>query len=227
MSLPTLAHPGQLLGPASRFASGPGTHIFNSQLYASLGGPVLLNPPTPASALIKAYPAAKSAPATANPSLGIPRLTSSSNTLPTVDSVVLCRVTRIQTRQATVAILVVGDEVCKDEFTGVVRREDVRATEKDKVVLGDGFRPGDIVRALVVRSIEQPLCGNYHELTVRGLSQISLGDQSNYYLSTAKNELGVIMATSEAGNAMYPISWKEFKDPLTGQTESRKVAKPF
>lgn len=49
------------------------------------------------------------------------------------------------------AILVVGDDVCKDEFNGVIRREDVRATEKDKVVLGDGFRPGDIVRALVVR----------------------------------------------------------------------------
>jgi exosome complex component CSL4 len=57
--------------------------------------------------------------------------------------------------------------------------------------------------------------------------QVSLGDQSNYYLSTARNELGVIMAKSEAGNTMFPISWKEFKDPVTGQTESRKVAKPF
>ncbi len=59
------------------------------------------------------------------------------------------------------------------------------------------------------------------------LKQISLGDQSNYYLTTGKNELGVIMAKSEAGNTMYPISWKEFKDPETGMTESRKVAKPF
>ena len=57
--------------------------------------------------------------------------------------------------------------------------------------------------------------------------QISLGDQSNYYLSTAKNELGVLMAKSEAGNTMVPISWKEFRDPETGVTESRKVAKPF
>ena len=57
--------------------------------------------------------------------------------------------------------------------------------------------------------------------------QISLGDQSNYFLTTAKNELGVIMASSEAGNAMFPISWREFKDPETGLTESRKVAKPF
>lgn len=57
--------------------------------------------------------------------------------------------------------------------------------------------------------------------------QISLGDQTAYYLSTASNHLGVIMATSEAGNAMYPVSWKEYRDPHTGLSESRKVAKPF
>ena len=110
-----------------------------------------MNASTPASASPKTKPVVKSNQATAKPTVGIPNLSSSSNTLPTVDSVVLCRVTRIQTRQVTVAILVVGDDVCKDEFNGVIRREDVRATEKDKVVLGDGFRPGDIVRALVVR----------------------------------------------------------------------------
>lgn len=151
MSLPALAHPGQPLGPASKYSPGPGTHIYNSQVYASLGGPVLVGSPTAAPAPPKTNSAAKSNHATAKPSVGIPHLASSSNTLPTVDSIVLCRVTRIQTRQATVAILVVGDDVCQDEFNGVIRREDVRATEKDKVVLGDGFRPGDIVRALVVR----------------------------------------------------------------------------
>ena len=57
--------------------------------------------------------------------------------------------------------------------------------------------------------------------------QISLGDQSNYYLSTAKNEFGVLMAKSEAGNTMVPISWREFRYPVTGETETRKVAKPF
>ena len=35
------------------------------------------------------------------------------------------------------------------------------------------------------------------------------------------------MAKSEVGNTMFPISWKEFQDPITGLTESRKVAKPF
>jgi len=60
-----------------------------------------------------------------------------------------------------------------------------------------------------------------------GCRKISLGDQANYYLSTARNDLGVIMATSEAGNTMYPISWKEYRDPETGVGEARKVAKPY
>lgn len=55
--------------------------------------------------------------------------------------------------------------------------QDVRATEKDKVKIYNSFRPGDIVRAEV----------------------ISLGDARHYMLSTAKNELGVIFATSVAG----------------------------
>lgn len=59
------------------------------------------------------------------------------------------------------------------------------------------------------------------------MDQISLGDQSNYYLSTASNGFGVIMAVSEAGNTMYPVSWKEYKDPETGLSEARKVAKPY
>jgi len=65
-----------------------------------------------------------------------------------------------------------------------------------------------------------------------------LGDQQSYYLSTARNELGVLFATSQgmkgfmltltvAGELMYPISWKEMKCPKTGDIEERKTAKPF
>lgn len=70
---------------------------------------------------------------------------------------VLCRVVRVRTRQVDVVILAVGGEggeggedVCSDEWQAVVRREDVRATEKDKVVTAEGFRVGDVVRAVVV-----------------------------------------------------------------------------
>lgn len=92
-----------------------------------------------------------------------------------------------------------------DSYPGIIRREDVRATEKEKVITSEGFRVGDLVRAVV----------------------ISLGDQANYYLSTARNEFGVLMARSEDGNPMVPVSWKEFRDEVTGRREERKVAKPF
>ncbi|CAG8525660.1 12539_t:CDS:2 [Ambispora leptoticha] len=82
---------------------------------------------------------------------------------------------------------------------------DVRATEKDKVKIYNSFRPGDIIRAEV----------------------ISLGDARSYYLSTAKNELGVIYAQSVAGEAMIPISWKEMQCPKTKAIELRKCAKPL
>ena len=49
------------------------------------------------------------------------------------------------------AVLVVGEEVCGDEWMAVVRREDVRvAGGKEGVVCGEGFRVGDLVRGVVV-----------------------------------------------------------------------------
>ena len=147
-----------------------------------------------------------------------------------------------------------GGSVCGEEWAGVIRREDVRATEKDRVVCQEGFRVGDVVRGVVVCDVSSfdlvflfffwdmvctGLCcsafwillfregAGGRELMLMACIQISLGDQSNYYLTTAKNELGVIMAKSEAGNTMVPISWREFRDPVTGARESRKVAKPF
>ncbi|KAL8998304.1 MAG: hypothetical protein Q9169_002618 [Polycauliona sp. 2 TL-2023] len=221
MSLPSLVLPGELLGPTSKYDSGPGTHSYNSSIYASLSG-------QPTAITSSHIPSSKSSKPPPKHTLTITRLPSTSatadrgpvserisntNALPRVGDVVLGRVTRCMTRQVNVGILIVMDGageqgegmVCANEIQGVVRREDVRATEKEKVVVGEGFRVGDLVRAVV----------------------ISLGDQSNYYLTTAKNELGVIMAKSQYGNTMHPISWKEFKDPVTEETETRKVAKPL
>jgi exosome complex component CSL4 len=82
--------------------------------------------------------------------------------------------------------------------------QDVRAAEKDKVKIYNSFRPGDIIKAEV----------------------ISLGDARSYFLSTAKNELGVIFATSVAGATMIPISWQEMQCPKTKTIELRKCAKP-
>lgn len=94
-------------------------------------------------------------------------------------------------------------------FAAQIRREDIRATEKDKVTVVDSFRVGDIVRAEV----------------------ISLGDNGGYYLSTGRNELGVVVAWGEGGevggDVLVPVSWREVRDLRMGVNERRKVAKPF
>uniref|UniRef100_A0A8C8Z203 Exosome complex component CSL4 n=1 Tax=Prolemur simus TaxID=1328070 RepID=A0A8C8Z203_PROSS len=113
-------------------------------------------------------------------------------------------VSSINSRFAKVHILYVGCTPLKNSFRGTIRKEDVRATEKDKVEIYKSFRPGDIVLAKV----------------------ISLGDaQSNYLLTTAENELGVVVAHSESGVQMVPISWCEMQCPKTHIKEFRKVAR--
>jgi len=119
---------------------------------------------------------------------------------------VLGSVTRLSPQQATLSITVVDGVPLPagEEFTGVIRVQDVRATEKDKVKIADCFRGGDVVKGLV----------------------ISLGDARSYYVTTARNDLGVIFATSEAGVTMEPVSWQEMRCPRTGRIEKRKCAKP-
>lgn len=49
-----------------------------------------------------------------------------------------------------------------------------------------------------------------------------------YHISTAENELGVVIATAEGSNQgvnMVPISWSEMQCPKTLVKEPRKVAR--
>ncbi|KLO20238.1 hypothetical protein SCHPADRAFT_864176 [Schizopora paradoxa] len=125
---------------------------------------------------------------------------------PAPNSVVLGSVTRLSPSQAILSITVVDGIPLPhgEEFTGVIRSQDVRATEKDKIKLADCFRGGDVVKGIV----------------------ISLGDARSYYVTTARNDLGVIFATSESGATMQPVSWQEMRCPKTGKLEKRKCAKP-
>ncbi|KAJ7786441.1 hypothetical protein B0H16DRAFT_31447 [Mycena metata] len=125
---------------------------------------------------------------------------------PAINSVVLGSVTRLSPLQATLSISVVDGVPLPagEEFTGVIRSQDVRATEKDRVKIGDSFRGGDVVRGVV----------------------ISLGDARSYFVTTARNDLGVVFAVSEAGKTMVPVSWQSMRCPETGRLEKRKCAKP-
>lgn len=92
-----------------------------------------------------------------------------------------------------------------ETFKGIIRSQDVRSTDRDKVKIADCFRPGDLVKAAV----------------------LSLGDGSNYYLTTARNDLGVVFAKSEggAGDLMVAIDWETMVCEKTGVVEKRKCAK--
>lgn len=187
---PSFAIPGQTLSSSSKYAPGPGTHIASSQLTSSLLGPTLSK---------KNSVAPKGAPI-----LSIQR-PPSSPPQPSVNTQVYARITRLERVQARCDIIVVSDTVAPLPLRGILRSQDVRATEKDKVKLPECFAVGDIIRAVIV----------------------GLGDQQGYYLSTAGNEFGVVMAWSESGNGCVPVSWKEVRDSVTGQQELRKVAKPI
>ena len=101
--------------------------------------------------------------------LGAPRdpsrLRAGGSLLPVVGDEVFARVVRVNPRLANVEILSVGGVAVEDAFSGVIRAQDVRATEVDKVDIYDCFVPSDVVRARV----------------------LSLGDSRSYYLTTAEN----------------------------------------
>lgn len=163
------------------------------------------------------------------------------NNLPTEGDIVLARITRISTQRANVEILAVehapvpldsgvgsngagvtapgggtagatfsvarASSDLGEPFRGLLRSQDVRATERDKVKMVECYRPGDIIRAQI----------------------LSLGDGTNYYLTTARNDLGVVFARADGGSGplMYALDWKTMVVPSTGAIEKRKCAKPF
>lgn len=55
--------------------------------------------------------------------------------------------------------------------------------------------------------------------------QLPITEAHNYQLSTAENELGVVIAHSEHGHSMVPVSWTEMQCVKTFIKEARKVAK--
>ncbi|XP_049860144.1 exosome complex component CSL4 isoform X2 [Schistocerca gregaria] len=123
--------------------------------------------------------------------------------VPAPGDIVTAKVALINQRFCKCVIKCIGDTVLSRPYRGILRKEDVRATEKDGVEMYKCFRPGDIILARV----------------------LPMTDIHSYQLSTAENELGVVIAHSEAGIEMVPISWTQMQCPKTFVKEWRKVAK--
>ncbi|XP_071483335.1 exosome complex component CSL4-like [Diadema antillarum] len=181
-----LCIPGERLAGESEYHSGPGTYIKHGLIYSSLAGHVCTRH---------------------NTEQELPELTvlreEVQTTVPQQNSLVTCKAVNITSKFCRCDILSVEGVQLTSTFRGMIRKEDIRATEKDKVEVHKSFRPGDIILARV----------------------LSLGDAQSYLLTTAENELGVVLAKSEAGVPMIPISWCEMICPKTHDKQPRKVAK--
>ena len=174
--------PGQRLGPSAQLSAGPGTYVRGNFVHASIVG-----------LKVQAAGAVQVQP---------PRERATVSAVLEVGQVVTARVIRVSRQRADLEILCLGEAPLQETLSAMIRCEDVRSVEVDKVVMYEAVRPGDVVRAIVV----------------------SLGDSRSYYLSMARTDLGVIVARSEAGGIMVPLSWKEMQCPLTAQKELRKVS---
>ncbi|XP_059619098.1 exosome complex component CSL4 [Phlebotomus argentipes] len=127
--------------------------------------------------------------------------------VPTVGDVVTAKITVVNQRFAKCLIFSVGHKILNRSYRGVLKKEDIRAAERDSVEVQKCFRPGDVILARVMPQTEL----------------------HHYQLTTAENELGVAMAISKNDSTgvvpMVPISWDEMQCPETLMKEPRKVAR--
>lgn len=190
MSAKRIVTPGEKVGELDQFARGYGVCEHNGALIATLVGRLVQDGRTKETDKPVLRVASFKYPDGIVP-------------LPDIGSRVTAKIIRVTPRAAHVEILVVDKQPLTELFKGMIRQQDVRQTEIDKVEIYKCFAPGDVVLAEV----------------------ISLGDRHNYFMTTAKNELGVIHAKSRAGVPMIPINWQEMQCPATKAREFRKVAK--
>jgi len=190
MAEAALVVPGDELSPLEQACAGVGVYELNGVLRASLLGRVVIETLQNGSRRFNVVPVKNCVPSI------------------TIGDKVIARCLRIMANQAQMDILSVNEVTLPTSShsfpRGIVRREDVRLSNVDTVVMQDCFRPGDILRAQV----------------------ISLGDARQYFLSTTEEDCGVISAVSSAGEKLIPSAWNSMVGIASGKEEARKVAKP-
>ncbi|GJN07547.1 hypothetical protein PR202_ga25387 [Eleusine coracana subsp. coracana] len=129
--------PGELLGNSSSLEAGRGAYADGRSVRASVTGHRRILPPQPRLLGSEVYGGGWSD-------------TKAHGAVPQPGSVVIARVTKVMARVASADIMCVDSKAVKEKFTGMIRQQDVRATEIDKVDMYQSYRPGDIVRAMVV-----------------------------------------------------------------------------
>lgn len=70
--------------------------------------------------------------------------------LPKAGDIVTAKVTVVNSRQVQCMILCVGPSVLARPYKGILKKEDIKITDKDKIDPYKCFRPGDVILARVV-----------------------------------------------------------------------------
>ncbi|CAG2123435.1 unnamed protein product, partial [Medioppia subpectinata] len=97
--------------------------------------------------------------------------------VPQMDSIVTCRVLSMTASVVKVSIHCIEGQVLKQPFRALLKKENIRGMETEKTQICNSFRPSDIILAKV----------------------IGFGENNSYLLSTAQNELGVVVALNHSG----------------------------
>ncbi|CAH8848569.1 unnamed protein product [Trichobilharzia szidati] len=142
--------------------------------------------------------------------------------VPNIGSLVLAKVSSITWKFARCDIFAVGDTCLAGPFKGLIRREDIRATQRDQAEPGDWFKPGDIVRARVINLLGPGAYANAGSimsstssqtlstlLTTQALScslaatsDANLGGSNSVcLLSTAEPDLGVVIGLGRSSES--------------------------
>jgi exosome complex component CSL4 len=164
--------PGDVIGRCVDYDCGIGCYSSHENIIATLVGEVILDTISPSRERMNVISTEQ---------------IQSKDAVVEIGDIVLARVLRLSVNQVSVEIISVGDRILRSPSRAIIRREDIRLTEMETLIIHECFRPGDIVRAMV----------------------ISLGDARQYFLSTAEAEFGVRWGRSEkSGLPLVPVSWK-------------------
>ncbi len=187
--------PGERLFPADdEHKSGDGTYVVHGHIYASLAG------------FLHVLDEKKEGEENEVKTIEVRRENRQRHTIPFNGAIVTAKITIITNRYCKCSILAVERSPLTHSFAGQIRKEDIRATGKDKTQVHLCYRPGDTILARVIGSQND--------------------SQSSFLLSTAEDELGVVVGIGNDGEEMVPMkNWKEIMNAKTGVKEPRKIAK--
>lgn len=70
--------------------------------------------------------------------------------LPKTGDIVTAKVTIVNPRQVQCTIFCVGPSILARPYRGILKKEEIRATDKDRIDPYKCYRPGDVILARVV-----------------------------------------------------------------------------